>query len=466
MSIPRVAAFLALLLPLSGWAQQWEGNAARIRPGEFETPGLYAASNSFPQGTRVRVASASSGKSVEVTVTRRVNGTSGIFLLLSDQAADALGLATGDVARIVAAPVAPLAGGDIAASSALDPDDPRSGLSALLQELRGTEPAAAPVAAPAPAPAPAVVAAVEPAPEQPLAEAVSREPQKELFQPPHEAALPPEAAQAGPPPVVEPPPQPEPVAAAAPQPEPSQFASQLAREPQKQLFLQPREEEIAVTTVPERPSIVAAASAELEEPPLPDVPAEPEPVAETGPEASDAPPRLAEAPLVEPPLASPEPPVEAAAAPEPVETGPVVTAGAPAPPAEAPAPAVQLAEAPQPEAPAEPTPPVVAAVAPPEPAPAPVPPPAAQPAPAVARVAPPGDRAYYVQLGAFADESTARDLERLYRANYPIDVQPTARNGRSIYRVVVGPLGRDETGSVLQRFQALGFRDAFVRSVN
>jgi cell division septation protein DedD len=142
----------------------------------------------------------------------------------------------------------------------------------------------------------------------------------------------------------------------------------------------------------------------------------------------------------------------------------VATDAVPVPPAAAAAPPVELAEAPQPPA-EEPPAAAAAALAPePQPAPAPVTP---QPAVAAAPRAPNG-QAYYVQLGAFADETSARELERLYRATYPVDVQAAAagRNGKSIFRVVVGPLGRDETGSVLQRFQALGFRDAFVRSLN
>ena len=48
--------FYFLLLILSAFAfadEVWEGNAAIIRRGEFESDGLFAASNSFPF-TRVR----------------------------------------------------------------------------------------------------------------------------------------------------------------------------------------------------------------------------------------------------------------------------------------------------------------------------------------------------------------------------------------------------------------------------
>jgi len=33
------------------------------------------------------------------------------------------------------------------------------------------------------------------------------------------------------------------------------------------------------------------------------------------------------------------------------------------------------------------------------------------------------------------------------------------------YQVLLGPLGRDEYGTVLERFKAKGFKDAFVRKI-
>ena len=471
MSKLRVTAFLALLtlllcLPL--WAEQWEGNAARIRPGEFTVPGLFAASNSFPEGTRVQISSSRTGKSVEVTVTRRVDGTTGVFLLLSDQAAEALGLAAGDVERVVAAPVPVIPVRSYTPSETRkDLDDPRAGLETLREELKAEEAqraAQAPVPAPQPqpvAPQPAPQPAVEPGPA--LAEAVAREPQKELFQPPQEAAVPTPAAT-----------QPA-VAQAAAEPA-ADLGDYVKRDPQKQLFLPPREEEIAVTTNPPRPRVAQVPLQEPAPPAAAEVAA-----AETGPEVSDGPPRIAEAPLAEPPLASPEPPVEVAPAAA-VEEGPIASAEVPqpvvSPPAAAPveeppfpltsdepitppastappAPVVALAGAPQPEAPPE----RPAAEARPPEAPA-----AAEPA-RVAAMAP-GGRTYFIQLGAFTDEASAREIERRFQATYPVDVQSGARNGRSYFRVVIGPLGRDETGSVLLRFQGLGYRDAFVRAVN
>jgi hypothetical protein len=512
MSTNRVAAFLALLVCLPVLAEQWEGNAARIRAGEFATPGLFAASNSFPEGTRIRVSSARTGKSVEVTVTRRVNGTTGIFLLLSDQAADSLGLAVGDVERVVAATTVTVPLKEyVPIETRKDPDDPRAGLAQLREELKSQEAARAAAAQPtlqppAPQPAaqpPAVAAVIEPAAAEPainaepaIGAAVAREPQKQLFVPPQEPQ-PPAAAQA---PVVEP--QPQPAAAVEPAAEsgepgvPENLVEFLGRAPQKKLFVPPREEEIAVTVAPRPPADAPARVTLLEPQPPSQAPAPAptpaaSPAAEAAPEVSDGPPQVAVAPLVEPPLASPEPPAEVAAA------GPEVAPAAPA--AAAPAAAAALGEQPpfplareEPLAPPPASEPPIAAVvvpAPAEPAPAPARPAgglaltpteprppqgeapavAARPSAAAQPPVPPlaaGDRRYVIQLAAFSDEASAREVQQKYLTSFPVDVQQGARNGRSYFRVVIGPLGRDETGSVLLRFQSLGYRDAFVRAIN
>jgi cell division septation protein DedD len=75
-------------------------------------------------------------------------------------------------------------------------------------------------------------------------------------------------------------------------------------------------------------------------------------------------------------------------------------------------------------------------------------------------------RTYFVQLGAYSDEALARSLEATYSKNYPIEVAMATSGKRGIFRVLVGPLSKDESGTVLYWFRARGFRDAFVRSAH
>ena len=54
--------------PLRRGLRSWEGNAAVVRQGEFASAGLFAASDSFPQGTLLQVENPQNGKTVRVTV--------------------------------------------------------------------------------------------------------------------------------------------------------------------------------------------------------------------------------------------------------------------------------------------------------------------------------------------------------------------------------------------------------------
>lgn len=78
----------------------WEGSAARIRKGEIDTEGFYAASNSFPQETQIEVRNLKTGDKVKVTIIKRLDNDVNIFLLLSQEAADALSIGTNEVARV------------------------------------------------------------------------------------------------------------------------------------------------------------------------------------------------------------------------------------------------------------------------------------------------------------------------------------------------------------------------------
>jgi cell division protein FtsN len=80
--------------------QVWQGNAAVIRRGGFETSGLFAASNSFPKNTKIEVVNLENGKVVTVTVVKRIDDGSNVFLLLSSEAADKLDMEYNDVIRV------------------------------------------------------------------------------------------------------------------------------------------------------------------------------------------------------------------------------------------------------------------------------------------------------------------------------------------------------------------------------
>jgi len=71
---------------------------------------------------------------------------------------------------------------------------------------------------------------------------------------------------------------------------------------------------------------------------------------------------------------------------------------------------------------------------------------------------------YYLQIGAYSDRGAANVPVDALGATYPMTVLPFERGGRTIYRVLVGPLERDETGTLLLWLRSRGYRDSFVRS--
>ncbi len=77
----------------------WEGSAAMGRYGEFPFTGYYGASNSFPQNTFVEVENIENGKRTRLIVVDRLSD-SGLLMLLSNQAAEDLGIYQGDISRI------------------------------------------------------------------------------------------------------------------------------------------------------------------------------------------------------------------------------------------------------------------------------------------------------------------------------------------------------------------------------
>ena len=69
---------------------------------------------------------------------------------------------------------------------------------------------------------------------------------------------------------------------------------------------------------------------------------------------------------------------------------------------------------------------------------------------------------YYVQFATVPEAAEAETLARRY-SQYPVVAVPGA--GGKGWKVMVGPLGLDEYGAVLEKFRDAGYRDAFTRKI-
>ncbi|TFG85089.1 MAG: hypothetical protein E4H20_01270, partial [Spirochaetales bacterium] len=104
------------------FAASWEGNAMMGSYGDFPASGFYAACNSFARNSSVEVTNLENGRTVTVLVTRGLE-TPGIFMMLSLDAANALGLQSGRVARIrTAEPKSAFELAPAKGSTTIDPD--------------------------------------------------------------------------------------------------------------------------------------------------------------------------------------------------------------------------------------------------------------------------------------------------------------------------------------------------------
>jgi hypothetical protein len=105
----KKAVAIILILIQMGFplvAQQvYEGIAVRGRSGEFPSEGYYAASNSFARNSLVELRNPSTGSTIEVIIVAGVSDP-GLFLILSDEAAAALGVTRSNALSLVASPVA------------------------------------------------------------------------------------------------------------------------------------------------------------------------------------------------------------------------------------------------------------------------------------------------------------------------------------------------------------------------
>ena len=98
----RFALSLIFLVVCAGFLfgqNVWEGTAAVGGYNQFPREGLYAASNSFERNTVIEVTNPENGRTVEVIVVGRVSQP-GIFLTVSQDAADQLGLDADDPAQV------------------------------------------------------------------------------------------------------------------------------------------------------------------------------------------------------------------------------------------------------------------------------------------------------------------------------------------------------------------------------
>ncbi|MBN2352136.1 MAG: hypothetical protein JXD23_06150 [Spirochaetales bacterium] len=180
MKTKVIVSLCALCLALSAAPaifadETWQGNAAVSLKGELDRNGYYAASNSFPPGTKILVTNLDNGRRVIVTVKQRLDGSANVFLLLSSNAAGELGMQPTDVIRIKSQVVGistDLTGGiDLAQNRDMEtnpsvgaPDLNRTTPNALVE----TSPQ--PSATPLPSPTPSATPSVSPTPTPALTE--------------------------------------------------------------------------------------------------------------------------------------------------------------------------------------------------------------------------------------------------------------------------------------------------------
>jgi rare lipoprotein A (peptidoglycan hydrolase) len=398
-----------LLVPLlASAASFWDGMAALQRGDASFESGLYAASNSFPAGTMVNIQNQDTGAMVTATITGRIEGQSDILLLVSPKTAEALGLGQGSLGRVrvtvenLTAAASPGLPGEQTFSS--DPDvNPAAAYAAA---RGGPSEETLPTAARAKT-APADAALANATPASPEA-------------PPEAAATPPATT------------------AASATPEPSSttdadsaaiISAAEARVPQKQVFQPPREDQKFAYQKPAGAPPQTAAQPETAT--ITSVDGEPG-VRPAVPPASD----LALADVAAPEESRPEEVVGASAAP-PAAVPPQVALASP-----------DLAPERPPESAARP------------PAAATNTPATTKPAAAV-KTGSPGN--FFLQLAAYGTEKNARDLAAKLAPTYPAIVLAPSSPKSSVFKVVIGPLNRAESGTLLTWFRYRGFPDAFVK---
>ena len=140
-----------------------------------------------------------------------------------------------------------------------------------------------------------------------------------------------------------------------------------------------------------------------------------------------------------------------------------LAAAAPEEPAATPEPAPEEASAPTPAAPPQPKPAVKVAAAT---RPAPAPKPAAKKPPPSKPTPPKREAGWVVQLGSFASKPNAEGLaSKVKAAGYPSYLVPLDRDGKTLYRVRVGPPDdqRSKAEQLAGRLARAGYRGQVTR---
>lgn len=461
---------LVLVTTGLGLAQsEWEGTTAMGRYGEFPNSGYYGASNSFPRNTLVEVENVETGRTTTVLIVDRLEDP-GLFLLLSREAAEELGIKDDQVVRsrvMLADNSGRLAVENKDRPFSPDPDvnpgadEELAFLDRYLAEEPEETPPVDPPAPPAEEPVISGGLIVEAEPEEPEPETESELLANEdalLGAPEPEAAPEPEVGDPDLPPaelgvVVAPAPEPaEAPAEIAPPVGP--FVEELYAETPPQTLLDlPLDDPEMLDRVAEESSADNLAGAEAPEESgeltVADLP--------PTPEARERQRILAEQfPLPAPPYDGDE---EEFAAAEPMlieepRPGAVVV--------EAEEPAVEPEPEPEGELalvlqPAEERPPT----APTEEMPLLQPTaPAAEPVEDVSVSVRLNPEFHYLQLGVYSSQGSAQTTAARFSSVYPVMV---LNQDNALYKVLVGPLSPDESGALLLNFRAQGFRDAFIR---
>lgn len=73
------------------------------------------------------------------------------------------------------------------------------------------------------------------------------------------------------------------------------------------------------------------------------------------------------------------------------------------------------------------------------------------------------DGAYYVQISTLSNPENIETVLDTYADTYPMAIVPLESG--AAYQLLIGPLGVDEYGTVLAKFKAFGFHDAFLRKI-
>ncbi len=472
------AILFALVSVMPAWAI-WEGNAGIAASTEFPSAGFFAKSDMFPKNTIVEIVNLETDIAIRVVIVG-ASGVPGLVAMLSPEAAAALNVKTGSVSRVrisIPSPVAEtpasgtIAGGSGAKTADPDVNNEESALEA--EKLAGTSTSPgeteslASILAPESNPLVPLTgpdsaeSAVTENPSNASPETVTASTETAVVTAPEPMAETSETTESSESPEVAESPEALEGPEAAETPEVAEAPMETPSEATVSPGTELAEAEPPTEPVAETPTVVPPAPETAETTGTSAVYDEPElvvPSAETAEVAAGEPATPPEAEAVTIPESEPVPSVaEETPVPE-VSTESVVTLE----PAEMlPPPAPE--EAKEPELAEVPEAPEVAAIsaAPVEVAPAVAPATTGMGDLPLISTLEPGK--YYVQIASYSDVANVRQILASWGTKYPISVQKAESKNKTLLKVFVGPVTRDEYGAILERFKAAGFRDAFVK---